>query len=180
MSIEHDHDGVVIVPIRMDEEHANIIKNLDSIGKTIASVLNYRTDFMAKYTELSNKYCDEINSIEELPSCARGKWIPVSYIPYPLKEVPEKEVPEAVWLFNAINNLFITDYIGPVLYLNQNEDYPKGEIMYIDSTTEDTTKSLYLLNMDNQIEEDQIKKLSFLKERFNSETELKVINLNNK
>lgn len=173
MSIERD--GVVIVPIRMDEEHANIIKNLGSIGETIASVLNYRTDFMTKYTELSNKYCDEINSIEELPSCARGKWIPVSYIPYPLKEGPE-----AVWLFNAANNLFITDYIGSVLYLNQNEDCPKGNIMYIDSTTEDTTKSLYLLNMDNQIEEDQIKKLSFLKERFNSETELKVINLNNK
>ena len=173
MSIEHD--GVVIVPIRMDEEHANIIKNLGGIGETIASVLNYRTGFMTKYTKLSNKYCDEINSIEELPSCARGKWIPVSYIPYPLKEVPE-----AVWLFNAVNNLFITDYIGPVLYINQNEDYPKGNIMYIDSVTEDTTKSLYLLNMDNQIEEDQIKKLSFLKERFNSKTELKVINLNSK
>ena len=173
MSIEHD--GVVIVPIRMDEEHANIIKNLGSIGETIASVLNYRTDFMTKYTELSNKYCDEINSIEELPSCARGKWIPVSYIPYPLKEGPE-----AVWLFNATNNLFITDYIGPVLYLNQNEDCPKGKIMYLDMVTEDTTKSLYLLNMDNQIEEDQIKKLSFLKDRLNSEKELKIINLNSK
>ena len=175
MSIEHNHDGVVIVPIRMNEEHANIIKNLGSISETIVSLLNYRTDFMAKYTELSNKYCDEINSIEELSSCARGKWIPVSYIPYPLKEVPE-----AIWLFSAINNLFITDYIGPVLYINQNEDYPKGEIMYLDMATEYTTKSLYLLNMDNQIEEGQIKKLLFLKERFNSETELKVINLDSK
>lgn len=169
-----EHDGVVLVPIRMDEEHANVIKSLSHIDEKITSLLNYRTDFMTKYTELSNKYCDEINSIQELPSCVRGKWIPVSYIPYPLKEVPE-----AVWLFNAINNLFITDYIGPVLYINQNEDYPEGEIMYLDNTTEDTTKSLYLLNIDNQIEEDKIKELSFLKERFNSsEIVLKVINLN--
>lgn len=171
------YEGVVIVPVRMDGEYAKMLINIKEYP-FVDTLMKFNSESKIRYANLHHKYCKEISDMQmvtnELPF-HNTKWIVVSYLPEPLEELYE-----GIHLYDGYHELYVIDYVGPMFYINKNEKHPEGAITYIDYKIPNNTKRLCLLNIDNQMDDKYLSELDYLKNIFDSDTDLKVINLNGK
>lgn len=170
-------ENIIIVPVRMDGKYAKMLINLGGTS-SVPMLMEFNSESKMRYANLLNKYMEELWDMEtvmkEIP-INNTTWIIVSYLPEALEEVHE-----VVQLFNGYYNRFVIDYVGPILYINKNEEHPEGHVMYLDFEKSEEVENLYLLNIDNQLEDDIVSQLKFLKNVYKSDNDLKVINLNSK
>lgn len=178
-------ENIIIVPVRMDGKYAKILINLEG-ASSVPMLMEFNSESKMRYANLLNKYKDELWDMEtttkEIP-INNTTWIIVSYLPEVLDEVNE-----AVCLHDIIYHLNIVDWVGNLLYIcktntvNENDViYSKEELNYlINDPTCIETENLYLLNIDNQLEDDIVSQLKFLKNVYKSDNDLKIINLNSK
>lgn len=172
------HDVIIIVPVRMDGKYSRMLLNIGG-RSTINALMEFYRELNVRYSNLLDKYVSTIRDMHyvthELPSEQNDIcWITSAYIPEALDEMNE-----AVQLSYRYYKHGVVDYVGPIFYIMKNEDHPEGQIAYF-SNTPPKGDSVYILNMDNQMEQSTLDQLDYLKRVFDSKEELKIINLNGK
>lgn len=170
------NESIVIVPVRMDGKYSRMLLNIGG-SSSINALMEFYREVNVRYSNLMVKYGDNIYNMmhmrAELPNF-NTKWITAAYIPEVLDEMTE-----AVQFSYRYYNHSVCDYIGSFFYVMKNEKHPDSQIAYF-SNIPPEGDSLYLLNMDNQMEQSILDQLGYLKNIFDSKEELKIINLNSK
>ena len=172
--MERDNNGaIIIVPVRMDGKYARMLLNIGG-SSCIDTLMEFYREVNVRYSTLLDKYSATIRDMEdvrhELP-INNTKWITAAYIPEVLDEMTE-----GVKLSNRYYHHSVVDYVGPILYIIKNEEHPEGQIAYF-TNTPPKGDSVYLLNIDDQMEEDRLGQLNYLKNVFGSEEDPKIVNI---
>lgn len=174
--MERENNGaIIIVPVRMDGKYAKMLLNIRGQSAINALMEFYRARTV-KYSILLDKYADTISDMQhtthELPPPQNGiYWIAAAYIPELLDEMNE-----SVQFSYRYYNYGVVDYVGSILYIIKNEKHPEGQIAYF-TNTPPKGDSVYILNIDNQMEEDRLGQLNYLKNVFGSEEDPKIVNI---
>lgn len=172
------HEAIIVVPVRMDGKYSRMLLNIEG-ESAINALMEFYRELNVRYSRLLHKFFSTIHDTHYVTHELLSKhndiyWITSAYIPEALDEMTE-----AVQLSYRYYKHGVVDYVGPIFYIMKNEDNPEGQIAYF-SNTPPKGDSLYLLNIDNQMEQSTLDQLYYLKRVFDSKEELKIINFNSK